>query len=232
MGISCRKLNPNWCEQDTRCPVGTLCDPYTNTCIPLDAGISPPDHLNIVQDSQPQPDAHLISDLRQLDTSLRDSLMPDRIAVNDTDTGNVTDPCANKTEGWSCYEGVAGICESSGFVEQRSCPLSQCANGHCLLPASPEECKTTNDCNGAWVCTLLVDNYGTVQQVCAAPVAGSPPPPACENGMSCAAGLCTMAGQCFQACENDPDCPDLAECKAVEIMVEGFRVNKKSCWLP
>jgi hypothetical protein len=205
---SCERLNPQWCAA-ARCGVGQYCDPETNSCRAREGGAA---------DGQPDLSIH---DGPQHADGGRDSRRegPSKDAAN---------PCAMTIKGWSCSGGAAGTCGDAGFHGQRACPLAQCAYGHCQTPATITLCKTSKDCSGAWLCTLLLDAGGVPTRMCAAPVGGSPTPSACSSGLDCQSGLCSSMGQCYTACDVDFDC-STDPCKPTPLLVEGVAVTVKTC---
>jgi hypothetical protein len=209
---ACQRLNPDWCSKAERCSAGEICDPTTNTCRRPEAGV--PDGRS----DRGRRDGVAGRDLFDGDAVPRDHAVADRPA-----------PCSGASFGWTCADGTAWLCGDLGPREGRICPLGSCAGGHCQLPLNPTPCKKDGDCPGQWLCTLLLQDQTTPEQICAAPVKGTLSPALCATGLDCATGLCTSGGQCYYACDNQTDCGDGFDCKTATVAVEGVTVGVTTC---
>jgi hypothetical protein len=207
MVAGCERLNPDWCKKPGRCPAGTTCDPTTNTCLgtPKDARVDSP----------------VTVDRRMGEPVLQPDLKPDAPIV-----------CKG---GLICDNGAVATCREAGASSVvRNCPISGCADGHCLIPQGAKACTTNAVCPTLpqqWVCTWLLDK-GTPKQVCAQSVPGSELAVACTSGTECATGLCTLEGQCYHACNDGSQCALPRQCLDCTVDIEGVPKTVKSCREP
>lgn len=211
----CRRLNPEWCTNGTRCAPGEVCDPANNTCRARDAG---------VREAR-------AADLSDGPIAERRADLPgDRAVVVDRKPDTTTESCASASGGWVCAGGAAFLCSETSPLKRRLCPGGECQSGHCQL-GSASGCKRNQDCPTGKLCTLFRDKT-EVKSLCASPVIGLPSPAPCKLGLDCASGLCTSSGQCYYACDVGSDCPPTYSCKAISVDVEGVIAPEKSCEPP
>jgi len=134
------------------------------------------------------------------------------------DLGNV---CSEEPSSAVCFfdhldqAGTTGYCEDGRFVAVRRCyPQAPCTRGICNLAADCVPCPSL-PCEGT--CTVFFKEQGgcCVSAYSAGEGAGAD---LCEEGSQCRSGLCTLDGNCFQACEpGEGQCPGSTSCARVQI---------------
>ena len=142
-------------------------------------------------------------------------------------------------------------CEGGMFVVDRQCPAaSSCMNDYCAPPTATfgTQIGARCDANGgaqqlqcmasptaALSCQPFVDPATkNVRWFCDTAVGAGRAMTMCTMGAECRSGVCTDAGNCFDACQRDQDRVSagtgaVLTCKSFNITVEGVTVSAKGC---
>ncbi len=142
-------------------------------------------------------------------------LLPDQ----SLDMGNV---CVDNPQSAVCAlqgvqdkVGLTGVCQQGQFIPTRSCfTEAPCRRGICILTDTCVPCPSPS-CEG--VCTIFHQEQGGCC-VTAGDNGEGTGADLCEHGVQCKSGLCTLDGNCFQACQpSTAGCPEGTVCGTVMV---------------
>ncbi len=111
--------------------------------------------------------------------------------------------------------GLTGVCEQGQFIPTRSCfTEAPCQRGICILTDTCVPCPSPS-CEG--ICTVFHREQGGCCVTAGDNDEGTGAD-LCEHGVQCKSGLCTLDGNCFQACQPaTASCPEGTACGTVLV---------------